>query len=109
MKKLKVLIVAIALFSGTLISTASVDSESSPDFSSEIVKMLEFPPDFKGEIKTSVHFLVNSEGEIVILTVDTKNNKVEEFIKKRMNYKKLKTDLIKGKEYVVPILITLES
>ena len=109
MKKLNLFLVAIALFTGILLSAAAENQESKSPFSEEIINLLEFPPNFNAEVRTSVHFVINFEGEIVVLYVDTKNSMVETFIKNRLNYKKIKSDLIKGKEYKVPILITLES
>ena len=109
MKKLNVFLVAIALFAGTILSTAAVEPDSKSPFSLEIIKLLEFPPNFNAEVKTSIEFVINLEGEIVVLYVDTENSMVENFIKERLNYKKIKSDLIKGKQYKVPILITLES
>ena len=109
MKKVNVLLVSLALFAGTLVSSAiGTASELKSPFSKEIVKLLEFPPNFNAEVKTSVNFLINLEGEIVILSVDTKDPMVDYFIKNRLNYKTISTDLIKGKEYKIPILFTLE-
>ncbi len=109
MKKVNVFLVSLALLSGMLFSTAAVvDTKVKSPFSEEIVKLLELPPNFNTEVKTSVNFLINLEGEIVVLYVDTKDPMVDYFIKNRLNYKTISTDLIKGKEYKVPILFTLE-
>ncbi len=108
MKNLKVLLVAIALLIGTLFSIAA---EPAPvvksKFSVEITKLLE-NPNFTMTVTTSVCFVINSEGEIVVLSVDTEFDKVEKFIKSRLNYEKIDTELVKGKEYTVPIRIITE-
>jgi len=105
MKNVKVLLVASALFIGTLISAAA---EPAPvvktKFSHEIAKLLE-NPNFDMEVTTSVSFVINSEEEIVVLSVDTNNLVVERFIKSRLNYAKIESDLVYGKEYTVPIRI----
>ncbi len=110
MKKVKVFLVAFALVTGTLLSAAAAaDPDVKTSFSVEITKLLEFPPNFDVEVNTSVIFVINYEGEIVVLSVDTENKMVENFLKNRLNYKKINTDLKIGKEYKVPIKITLES
>ncbi len=105
MKKVKVFLVATALLFGTLLSTAAVPAPvEKTNFSVEIEKLLE-NPNFDFDVTTSVCFVINSEGEIVVLSVDTKNTVVERFIKSRLNYEKINSPLVKGKEYTVPIRI----
>lgn len=105
MKKVKVILVATALLFGTLLTTAAVPAPvTKTNFSVEIGKLLE-NPNFDMEVTTSVCFVINSDGEIVVLSVDTKNTIVERFIKSRLNYEKIKSRLIKGKEYTVPVRI----
>ncbi|MDG3583577.1 hypothetical protein [Galbibacter pacificus] len=58
------------------------------------------------DILANVRFMVNLEGEIVVLTVKAENDIVEEYIKSRMNYKKVEGDTLKkGEEYVVDVRI----
>jgi len=105
MKKVKVILVATALLIGTLFTTAAVPTPVvKTNFSVEIGKLLE-NPNFDMEVTTSVCFIINSEGELVVLSVDTKNTVVERFIKSRLNYEKINSRLIKGKEYTVPVRI----
>ena len=105
MKNVKVFLVATALLIGTLFSTAAVPAPVvKTSFSVEIAKLLE-NPNFDMEVTTSVCFVINSDGEIVVLSVDTKNTIVERFIKSRLNYEKIQSRLVKGKEYTVPIRI----
>ena len=108
MKNVKVLLVASALFIGTFISTAT---EKEPvvksKFSAEVAKLLD-NPNLEMDVTTSVSFIINSEKEIVVLSVDTDNNAVERFIKSRLNYAKVESYLINGKEYTVPIRIVSE-
>ena len=105
MKNVKVLLVATALLIGTLLSTAAVPTPViKTNFSVEIAKLLE-NPDFDWDVTTSVCFVINSEREIVVLSVDTENIIVERFIKSRLNYEKINSNLTEGKEYTVPIRI----
>lgn len=108
MKKVNVILVALALLVGTIFSTAAVPAPVvKTSFSVEIAKLLE-DPDFLEDVEVvaSVTFVINAEGEIVVLLVDTDNNMVEGFIKSRLNYQKLSTPMEKGREYIVPIRIT---
>lgn len=108
MKNLKVLLVAFALLIGTFISTAANPTPlEDAKFSVEIAKLLENPT-FEQQVKTSICFVINSEGEIVVLSVDTDNAIVERFIKSRLNYKKINSNLVKNKEYTVPIRFVVE-
>jgi len=108
MKNVKVLLVASALFIGTLISAAA---EPAPvvksKFSAEIAKLLE-NPNFEMDVTTSVCFVINADKELVVLSVDTDNTIVERFIKSRLNYEKIDSNLVNGKEYTVPIRIVSE-
>ena len=105
MKNVKVILVATALLIGTLFTTAAVPAPvKKTSFSVEIEKLLE-NPNFDIEVTTSVCFVINSEGEIVVLSVDTENVVVERFIKSRLNYEKIESHLLRGKEYKVPVRI----
>jgi len=105
MKKVKVILVALTLMLGTLLTTAANPATTAKTpLSAEIAKLLEDPYFIQDvELLTTVTFLINSEGEIVVLDVDTENQQVERFIKSRLNYSKINTQLQKGKEYKVPV------
>ncbi len=105
MKNVKVILVATAFLIGTLFTTAAVPAPvKKTNFSVEIEKLLE-NPNFDIEVTTSVRIVINSDGEIVVLSVDTKDTVVERFIKSRLNYEKVESNLIKGKEYKLPVRI----
>ena len=53
-----------------------------------------------------VRFKVNAQSELVVLTVKSKNELVEAYIKSRMNYRKVDVaGLVKGMEYTVDVRI----
>lgn len=110
MKNVSVILVAFALLFGTSISTAAVVTEKEGDkvsISQEIASLLQnLEIELEEDLRSNVTFMINSEHEIVVLTVDSENEVVEQFIKSRLNYEKLENDLTPGKEYVVPVRIT---
>lgn len=111
MKNVKVILVALVLFAGTLNSYAAVDPVVTPKkTTNEIAKLLENPGFVVDDsINAYVTFIVNKNNEIVVLSVDCEMRSVCRYIKSRLNYNKLGTSLEKGKIYEVPIRIVNES
>ena len=58
------------------------------------------------EIVAEIRFMLNSEKEIVVLSVDTDDDRLESFLKARLNYEKvLDQNAKEGKVYAMPIRI----
>lgn len=58
------------------------------------------------ELSAQVRFTLNREQEIVVLSVDTENRVLEEFVKQRLNYRKVVVDKYKeGELYTIPVRI----
>ncbi|WP_242204319.1 hypothetical protein [Aestuariivivens insulae] len=56
------------------------------------------------DVMAKVYFTINSKNEIVVLTVNSESLVLEEFIKSRLNYSKVKTKSVQqGKRYVIPV------
>ncbi|MEJ2584450.1 MAG: hypothetical protein P8Z38_05220 [Robiginitalea sp.] len=56
------------------------------------------------EISAVVRFMLNDEKEIIVLSVDTEDERLENFVKARLNYEKVADQNLKeGKTYTVPI------
>jgi len=111
MRNLKVILVALVLFAGTLSSFATVDPVvTSKKTTNEIAKLLNDPGFFVDDsINAYVTFIINKNDEVVVLSVDCDTRSVCRFIKSRLNYNKLGTNLEKGQIYKVPIRIVKES
>jgi len=75
---------------------------------SEIKKLL-VSPEFSVEhsISAKIEFMLNKKGEIVVLLVESKNTKMEDFIKSRLNYKLIKNfkSDAKNKKFSIPVKI----
>lgn len=72
----------------------------------EMLKENQFNADHK-EMTAEVRFIVNEKGELVVLSVETKDEILEGFVKNRLNYKKVQLDNVApGRVYELPVRIT---
>ncbi len=110
MKKVNVILVALALFIGTLTSYAGVDPVTLPlEPTKEIGELLKAPGfEVDSDIRAVVTFVVNKNNEVVVLSVDCETKQFCKYIKSRLNYQKIDSGLKKGVEYKVPIRIQKE-
>jgi len=101
-----VLIAALAISSFSF-ANGNPSSDGKPlTISAEISQLLDKSPLHLSEaINFQVTFVVNRNGEVVITDVDTDNLEVEQFIKARLNYKKLKAAAKVGQRYFLPVTI----
>ncbi len=108
-KTLKMLVlVAIIAFSSTVSASTNLSEKvDEPNLISETVSKLLERPYFQlnEDINTKVEIAINKDKEIVVLSVDTKDKKVENYIKSRLNYKKIPNDVIVDgvEHYTIPI------
>lgn len=109
MRKLNVVLVVMMLtFSSVLMAEVlppKMMVEST--ITKEIGKLLKAPFFEVGNVvMANVVFTVNKNNEIVVLSVESNDTRVNDFIKSRLNYKKLDAVLSPDvKEYTVPIRI----
>ncbi len=62
---------------------------------------------FNKEVKAIVAVFINQNDEMVVLSVDTDSKSLENYIKRRLNYKKLSKEAIGyRKSFKIPITIT---
>ncbi len=105
--KMLMLIATIAFSSTISASTNLSEKVDEPNLISETVSKLLGRPYFqlKEDINTKVVIAINKDKEIVVLSVDTKDKKVESYIKSRLNYKKIPNDIIVDgvEHYTIPI------
>jgi len=109
MKKLQAsLLIAALVFSSVLSASVAKKENSAVTLTEEIGNLLQ-NPDFKvdGDVFTSVDFILNKDHEIVVLSVDAPNSKIEGFIKKRLNYKSISNFYSKEqKQLKIPVRFT---
>ena len=111
MKTIKMLLLALAIMFGSVVSANTLTIEKDPtSLNEKITKLLKNPSfDLEHGIQANVTFMVNKNCEIVVLTVDCEYKHTCNYIKNRLNYKKLDVtveDL--NKTFVVPVKIEIE-
>lgn len=109
MKTIQMLILLVSFtFSSVLsASTAPIDAGTNA-ITVQIEKRLE-NPNFLIEKETvfDVTFRVNRNNELVVLHVDTENEIIKDYIKKRLNYSKISVSPKNlSKDYVIKIRLT---
>ena len=111
MKKLSLILVALALVMTNVTSAAVVTEDEKNGPTEEQSRVLLENPNLEisSDVNAYVTFMLNENHEIVVLTVDTENAVVEKFVKNRLNYHKIESVLKVGQEYQVPITIHYES
>lgn len=96
------------LATGNVLANDSVKENPTKKLSTQISELL-VDNYFTAEdlnLTAQVRFTLNNEGEMVVLSVDTDNAKLEFFVKARLNYKKVKVDnASEGQMFTVPIRI----
>lgn len=111
MRKIKIASVAIMMFATIGVFANKVnDVKPEKSLSSQIFEMLkknQFNVE-SNDVTAEVRFIINEEGEVVVLSVKTKNETFEGFVKSRLNYQKVEsTSVVPGRVYEVPVRFTV--
>ena len=102
---------ALLLTSGTVMANGANPESRNPNagICAKIGDLLEensFDLQQAEELSAFVRFTVNAEKELVVLSVQTGDERLEGFVKARLNYQKVEDpNLVEGKIYQVPIRI----
>lgn len=110
MRKLTVVAaMAFALFTGNVLAN-DVNPNIGKVLTEHISKLLS-ENDFEnamGTLAADVRFTLNADGEIVVLSVATDNERLEHFVKTRLNYQKVNVlQYEEGKIYKIPVRVEL--
>ena len=93
MKKLNLIIIALVLFTMNVSAAVTTGPVKPTDkLRAEIVDIIgpNCPYDYhKSECTAEVLFTINTKGELIVLSVVSPNPKAENFIKSKLNYKKV--------------------
>ena len=114
MRQLKALLLVLALtFSSTLMANTNPEDRATESevITGKIGKLLENPNfDVQNEITAFVTLTLNKNNELVVLSVDSDEQKMTGYIKSRLNYKKISEsfETLDGK-FIVPVRITAEE
>ena len=106
MRKFKLLALAIVISTSSLFATDFNESDSKDGMRNQIVKLLK-TPDFTlaNDLTVTIEFTFSSAGEIVVLSVDSKDNNILDYIRKNLNYKKIENPGKRDKRYTMPIKV----
>ncbi len=103
---------ALLLSAGNVFATEGPTEAKGPKakICSQIESLLEERNGFNlgdsDELSAVVRFIVNDTKEIIVLSVETQDERLESFVKARLNYEKVADqNLEEGKTYRVPIRV----
>lgn len=108
MKQLKTLLLAVAITASGVLAASNEDKKAdSVVITEEIGKLLKDPSFLVDkDIVADVNLTLNKNNEIVVLSVDSNELYVENFIKSRLNYKELPSSFsTKEKTFKVPVRV----
>ena len=114
MKTLKTLLVLVALTFSTAV-LASSNSEAlktdSDAITNQITKLLKSPKFIlENEVSANVKITLNKNNEMVVLSVDSQEDFISDFIKDRINYSELTSPVNSvEKTFIVPVRVTPEE
>jgi hypothetical protein len=112
MKQLKTLLLAVLITTSSVLSASNEDKKAdSVVITEEIGKLLKDPSFLVDkDIVADVTLTLNKNNEIVVLSVDSNELYVENFIKSRLNYKELPaTFTSKERTFKVPVRVTAKE
>jgi hypothetical protein len=112
MKQLKTLLLAVLITASSVLSASNEDKKAdSVVITEEIGKLLKDPSFLVDkDIVADVTLILNKNNELVVLSVDSNELYVENFIKSRLNYKELPaTFTSKERTFKVPVRVTAKD
>lgn len=104
MKNLKTLALLFAMtFSMAIFASSAPLTEEPSGLNKEITSLLKSPNfEISEEMQAMVTITFNKHNEIVVLSVDSENDEVVNFIKHRLNYHKV-TSTLDAEKVIVPV------
>ncbi len=107
MKNLKVLALALVISTGSLFAAEIVPDIPVKEIRSQIVDLFHAPEfTLNEELKLNIVFTFNSEGKIVVLSVDSKDPDVLDYVRKNLNNKTIDTPGEMNRIFTMPLRLT---
>jgi hypothetical protein len=92
-------LITFAFLSTSLMANTGPDkSNEKSELRAEVVKYLKHTAIAENDVEATLSFTINDNNEIVVLSVKTSDERLEESIKDRLNYKHIKTDVKKSNQ-----------
>jgi len=112
MKSLKLFVIALALFSINVSAANLRPIEPTDELRIEIIDLIGsnyMDEMLENEYSAEVLFTVNSKSELIVLSVDSKNHLIENYLKRKLNYKKVDHQPSQpGEIYLLPVKMIKE-
>ena len=111
MKNLKLIALAIAITVSSVSFATTTDENPTSKLRQQIIRLLGKTSEkiANTDIVADVVFTVNHRSEIVIISVKSKNDKIESFVKSKLNNKKISVSSInEEKIYHLPLTLVNE-
>lgn len=112
MKSIKMLLLAVAITFSSAISASTVTEDAEINaITTDVSKRLKNPKFLleKNEL-VNVTLIVNKDNELVVLSVDSDNFEISDFIKSRLNYSKVSVQLDNiSKKFIVPVRLSIKE
>ena len=106
-------LVLVALFTLNVSATTLNPIKPTDELRTELVDLIGFSylDDYdENEFAAEVLFTVNSNRELIVLSVDSANDNAEEYLRDRLNYKKVDHMPTKyGEIYLLPVKMLIEE
>ena len=107
MKNLKVLALALVFTTGSLFAVEIVPDIPVKEIRSQIVDLFHAPEfTFQDDLTVNIVFTFNSEGKIVVLSVDSKDPDVLNYVRKNLNSKTIDTPGEMNRVFTMPLRLT---
>jgi len=106
MKKLMLTALALVIATTTLFATNANPDDDNKNIRSQIIQLMD-APDFSVTEDTTVliTFTFDSEDEIIVLSVDSKDSKVLNYVRENLNHKAIANPGKKDKLYSFPLTV----
>ncbi len=112
MRKIKSIIAILAISLSTIFSVnaTEVTPSKTKELRTEIISILgsKIPLELEESSTAEISFIINNQNEIVIVSVGSDINVLNDYIKTKLNYKKIKLKgVTKGEIYKMPLKINI--
>lgn len=109
MKKVKLIVAVVALMVSSMsFASSKIPTTTKQELQQEITTILGKQIQKLGEdiVKAEISFTLNAKSEIVVLSVKSKNDKIESLVKSKLNYQKVNVKAVnEGEVYVLPLKV----
>ena len=112
MKTIKTLLLVVAIMFSSVLSASTLPPTSGPDDIREAVYELLDNPSFilEENLEAFVTLKFNKHNEIVVLSVDSESRLLEEYVKERLNYKRVDFNISdKNETFLIPVRMQIEN